>query len=211
MLWKIKCCAVILVIIVLCSGCGPKLSAVDHDPIDASTDPVQTPCVVQQAGIHPVTGGQLIVTPMAIYKIAAVVESKKRYYFDTSAELAPYDLALAWGRLIDPGMNRFISYSQGGRWYYFHYGPDCPVDQGYIYTHSANNHIIPANNNVLEAVGSIRVGETVVLEGYLVNIDGNLQGANFYWHSSLTRGDTGNGACEVFYVQKVRIGDLVYQ
>jgi hypothetical protein len=32
-----------------------------------------------------------------------------------------------------------------------------------------------------------------------------------WWKSSLTRNDTGDNSCELFYVTKVRIGNNVYQ
>jgi hypothetical protein len=31
------------------------------------------------------------------------------------------------------------------------------------------------------------------------------------WNTSLSRSDTGDGACEVFYVDKVRIADREYE
>ena len=31
------------------------------------------------------------------------------------------------------------------------------------------------------------------------------------WRSSTTRADTGNGACELFYVEKVRLKNKIYR
>ena len=46
----------------------------------------------------------------------------------------------------------------------------------------------------------LRRGEFVAMRGYLVNVGGP---DGFYWNTSLRRDDTGNGACEVFYVESV--------
>jgi hypothetical protein len=42
----------------------------------------------------------------------------------------------------------------------------------------------------------------VSLSGYLVEING---ANNWRWRSSLSRTDTGQGACEVFYVEAVNV------
>jgi hypothetical protein len=42
-------------------------------------------------------------------------------------------------------------------------------------------------------------GEIVHMEGYLVRVDGP---DGFQWASSLSRSDTGNGACELFWVER---------
>jgi hypothetical protein len=48
-------------------------------------------------------------------------------------------------------------------------------------------------------IQGLRVGQIVTLDGYLVNATGP-EGRT--WNSSLTRDDTGNGACELIYVEK---------
>ena len=65
---------------------------------------------------------------------------------------------------------------------------------------AANNHIIAANPAVRKAVSALIPGHIVTMRGYLVNAshpDGST------WNSSLRRDDTGNGACEVFYVEEI--------
>ena len=46
------------------------------------------------------------------------------------------------------------------------------------------------------------------LEGDLVDIDGP---SGFAWRTSLTRTDTGAGACETLYVRAVTIGTRRYR
>ena len=85
------------------------------------------------------------------------------------------------------------------------------MDPSYIITHSANNHIIPATENVQRALKIIKKRDRVVLEGYLVNLKGTYKGREVRWNTSLSRTDTGNGSCELFYVSKVRIDTRVYE
>jgi hypothetical protein len=150
-------------------------------------------------------------TPQATYKIYAMVMSKSQYYFDWNSKLAKYDLALAWNDLMLPENRVGIKYSQSGRWYYYSFDDKFPLTQAYIIEHSSNVHIVPANQIVLEAISKVRKGDKIYLEGYLVNIDGTVDNKPVWWHSSLSRQDTGDGACEVFYVKKSVLNNFVYQ
>jgi hypothetical protein len=49
-------------------------------------------------------------------------------------------------------------------------------------------------------VKRLRRGEFVAMRGYLVNVTGP---NGFSWNTSLRRDDTGNGACELFYVEAI--------
>jgi len=57
----------------------------------------------------------------------------------------------------------------------------------------------------------LKKGDKVYLEGYLVFIKGTVNGRNSWWNSSLTRNDTGNGACEILYLTRAVIGDIIYE
>ncbi|MFH0863216.1 MAG: hypothetical protein V1875_09355 [Candidatus Altiarchaeota archaeon] len=52
--------------------------------------------------------------------------------------------------------------------------------------------------------------ELVALEGYLVDVDGKTDSRVVWWRTSLGRGDAASGACEIFYVKKVTLGDKIY-
>ena len=86
-----------------------------------------------------------------------------------------------------------------------------PFDTSYVIAHSANNHIIPANENIHRAVKMIKKKMRLFLEGYLVNLKGTYKGREVSWNTSLSRTDTGNGSCELFYVSKVRIDTKIYE
>jgi len=61
-------------------------------------------------------------------------------------------------------------------------------------------HIIPANEQVEDELDNILVGEIILLEGQLVSIKAD---DGWKWKSSLSREDTGGGACEVVWVEKL--------
>ena len=67
---------------------------------------------------------------------------------------------------------------------------------------SANTHIIPANTQVASQIQSMRPGQVIELNGYLVNASAP---DGWRWRSSLTRKDTGAGACELFWVESAHV------
>lgn len=207
-----KILILILFSFLVVAGCNrPQPLGEDYSEINVSGEPVQILCENVKPIIKQIKNGKYTLFPQANYKFSGIVTSKEPYWYGWAGKVAPIDLALAWGKLAEPEISRLIKYSQGNRWYYYEYKTGCPVDNLYIMTHSANNHIIPADDNVLKAVKSIKRKEKVVLEGYLVNVKGKYKGEEFWWNTSLSRTDTGDGACEIFYVMKVKSNNKVYQ
>ena len=141
------------------------------------------------------------VTPLATFQIEARVLSRKRYYFDRSAKLSPVDLALGWGPMSDSRVLKKIEIRQNGRFYFWRVGQFPPIPEELIIQSSANMHIIPANKEIAKRLKKVRMGNVVSIKGYLVRVDGE----NFEWQSSLTRNDTGAGACEVIYAEKLDV------
>ncbi len=194
----------------LLKGNEPIPSYEDDSLIDPFQDPIQVnnefePIIVKfRAGVFKIT-------PVAEYKIATRVASKHSYYFGWAAKLSPIDLALTWGELADPKYDKFIKYTQFNRYYIFQYNANSPFDKSYIQSHSSNHHIIPANINIKRAIKKIKRREIVAFEGYLVNVSGIYKGREYHWNTSVSRQDSGGGACELFYVTKVKMRNYVYE
>jgi hypothetical protein len=93
-----------------------------------------------------------------------------------------------------------VEVSQSGRFYFWHYDQSPPVPRRVIETHSANWHIVPANDTVWRTLRSVRVGDVINLEGLLVDLRSPDFGTA---RTSLTRDDTGAGACEIVFVEAV--------
>jgi len=149
--------------------------------------------------------------PQASYRIYAMVMGKTKYSWGWESKIAPYDLALAWNKLMLPENQKGIIYSQGNRWYYYSYNEKFPLESSYISKHSSNHHIIPANSTLRKALDEVKTKDIIYMEGYLVYIKGKVKNGTVWWNSSLTRNDTGEGACEVFYIKKAVLGDKVYK
>jgi predicted NAD/FAD-binding protein len=164
--------------------------------IPAAAEPQQTAKLLPKAFLHE----KYTVTPLARYSITAVVLSRDRYRFDDAAKLAPVDLALGWGSMSIADVINELSVSQSGRWYEYTYKNEAPLDPQDIARHSANTHCLPADSAVRKQLLAVRRHDLVTLEGYLVAIT---TAEGFHWRSSLTRDDTGGGACEVMWVTSV--------
>jgi hypothetical protein len=204
----------ILIILFLCflSGCDrPKMTRLDTDEIDTSRDPIQTSYKSDEPIVREIKNGHFTITPVAEYKISGMVVGKETYSSGWDGKISPIDLAIAWGKLAEPVYGRYITYSQRNRWYFYQYKAGSPFDNSYVISHSANNHIIPANENIRRAVKTIGKKDKVVLEGFLVNIKGTYKGQTVIWNTSLSKTDTGDGSCKLFYVSKVRIDTKVYE
>lgn len=142
------------------------------------------------------------ITQLAQFDLKAKVLSKKNYHFGREADLSPVDLALGWGRMSDEQVLDNIKISQANRFFYWRVDT-FPIPRQEIETHSANMHLIPANKAVKKAMGKIRTGDIVEISGSLVNVASHK--GDWYWNSSMTRNDTGNGACELVWVEHLQI------
>jgi hypothetical protein len=143
-------------------------------------------------------------TALAGYAIEARVLHTKRYWGD-GADLVPYDVALGWGPMSDQSILDQLDIAQSNRFFFYQWRNAPPIPEGQIVCHAANNHLIAANADIAKAIRNLRAGEVVRLRGYLVQVS---RPDGFRWVTSLTRADTGNGACEVFYVEYVQVGEV---
>lgn len=143
--------------------------------------------------------GDVTLTTRAHFDITARVLSRKDYSGGADARLIPTDLALGWGRMSDSDVLAKIDISQSSRFYYWHV-KEFPIPRREIETSSANMHMIPANEDVKRQLEQVRQGELVRITGFLVDA-GRADG--WRWKTSLTRDDTGAGACELIYVERV--------
>jgi hypothetical protein len=162
----------------------------------AAKDPVQLATKLPAAFVQQ----GYTIQPLAQYQVTAVVLSRERYRNDRNAELCPVDLALGWGPMSIAKVINDLSISQSGRWYEYRYPGEPPLEPADIASHSANTHCLPANDGIRSKLLAVKRHEVVSLEGYLVEATAD---DGWRWRSSLTRTDTGGGACEVLWVTGV--------
>jgi hypothetical protein len=183
-----------LLVLLAAAGCERR-----HPPGRiAPATPLQS-AVAPGAPHH--THGNYDITPLAHFHIEARVLSATRYWSDRESQLAPVDLALGWGPMSDSAVLDHISIAQMSRFYTWS-EHDAPIEQDDIESFSANMHIIPADAGVRAALLRAHKGDVVTIEGDLVQIQAP---DGWAWASSLTRLDTGDGACEVVWAEKLEI------
>lgn len=137
-----------------------------------------------------------VITPLAMFELEARVLGIQQYRFDREADLAPYDLVLGWGLMSDERVLNALTIAQSHRFYAW-WSEHLPLPGAAIALNSANMHIIPANRDIAKQLRLVRRGHVVSIKGFLVRADAS----NWHWISSLTRQDTGAGACELIWVQ----------
>lgn len=139
--------------------------------------------------------------PLQDFTIEARVLASETYRSDREAELSPVDLALGWGPMSDSAVLDKVKISQTGRFYYWRVD-EFPIPRQEIEQSSANMHMIPADDTIERRLKDVRPGQVVRIDGWLVEARGN---DGWRWRSSLTRNDTGAGACEVIFVRDLQV------
>jgi hypothetical protein len=160
----------------------------------APSEPIQTNTSAAEVQLNGFT-----LTPLANYKIEARVLSREDYSSGIEAELSPTDLAVGWGPMSDEAVLNKIDISQGHRFFHWHVD-EFPIPQREIEIHAANMHIIPANDTVQRQLKKVRQGQLVTIKGQLIEAK---RPDGWHWRSSLSREDTGGGACELMYVTEL--------
>lgn len=139
------------------------------------------------------------ITPLEKFNFDAIVLRAEHYSMDREAQLAPVDLALGWGPMANPAVIDKVKVTQSSRFYYWHVDA-FPIPRREIEVNSANMHMVPANAAVERTLRALHSGQRVTFSGYLIEArapDG------WRWRSSLTREDTGAGACELVWVENI--------
>jgi hypothetical protein len=149
---------------------------------------------------RPFSQGAFQLKPLAVFAIDARVLHRKSYS-DKGAALVPVDLALGWGPMSDQCVLDRMQITQSARFYWFEYLRP-PISKEEIIAHSTNMHIIPATKEIASRCKSLRAGTLIHLRGELVEANGPQVPV---WRSSLSRTDTGNGACELMWVKEMTI------
>jgi hypothetical protein len=181
---------------------APSAATVDGEavtcPLPPAFDDDENPRQSDGDGMPAFRIGDADVTPLHGFSLEARVLSREDYASGTEADYSPTDLALGWGPMAAEGMAERLDVTQGGRWYRYRWGSEGPpLPPREIVRHSANMHLIPADEAVARALADVRPGDTVRLDGWLVRIE---RDDGWKWTSSTRRDDKGGGACELVYV-----------
>lgn len=140
-----------------------------------------------------------IVRPLATYEITARLLHRERYRWDGMSDIAPVDLGVGWHRMSDQSVIDGYHFSNHDRYLSFQCDntPDSVIDPA----STANMHMLPANEEMRDRLLDLSVGEVFFASGYLVCVD---RPGMHPWSSSLSREDTGMGACEIMWIKEIR-------
>jgi hypothetical protein len=165
----------------------------------AAADPVQA--IIDSADGIELEGFRLM--PRADFSATVRVLHREDYSLGALARLVPTDFAVGWGPMSDSTVLAAIEISQGNRFYYWR-TDSWPIERRDIETHSANWHVIPGSEAVRHVLDGLRPGSVVELHGQLVDIEGE----ETRMRTSLTREDTGGGACEILLASSARVMEV---
>jgi hypothetical protein len=149
------------------------------------------------------------VTPLFSYELWGMIVSyhHSASFIDTSHKqwndyLNTKDVCVIWGKNVETGVYSRMRFSNRDFTCYYRY-PDRETGELFTENCLSNNHLLPADPLVADAILKTRKGDQVRFKGWLVSY--GVKGAPYSRGSSKVRNDRGNGACEVVYVTEFEV------
>jgi len=196
----------LLAFLVLLAGCRDWREHVD--PSRAASEPEQAVITAEPTIELELKGYQVRLTPRAAYKVTGYAAETSRKLLDKWDFVMPLDVALVWGPVADPAVLSHMKFHLSDRYVSYWYDASTPSAViGRLPAHVANNHLVPATEEVARDLGRVRIGDLVTLQGKLVDVEiRDASGAvAARMRTSLTRDDVGSGACEIVWVESVEV------
>ena len=190
-----------LLFVAMTAGAWNYFSSRPIDHADGTLAP-KVPVQVDRSGLPPFSMKGYQISPAAEFSLEARVLSTESYNMGREADLSPIDLALGWGPMSDSAVLDRLHIRQSNRFYFYRWSDQPPIQPSEIVEHSANMHMIPANDEIKSRLRKVRKGQVVALSGYLVRVQAQ---DGWHWNSSMTRSDSGNGACELVWVKSLAV------
>ncbi len=172
-------------------------------------EPLQTPTDAKpfQTSVGGVT---YTVRPMAEYEIWGLVVSEHdaETWWDwihqaANDHLNVVDLCVVFAENVATGGYVGIDYSSGSFVCYAQTGSS-EAWQKFSMRALSNNHLLADRAYLAARLRGVQIGDQIRIRGWLAEYEHN-QGFAFKRGTSLTRDDTGNGACETIFVQDVEV------
>jgi len=177
-------------------------------------DPIQTPLPASSPITFRANGYAYELEPLYHYEINAMLVHKLNYRtfsiynFD---KVFPFDLCLIWGDNLSEKSYRAntLSFSQDCRFCWAQWRESLSFNLNQL----SNNHLLMNNRKFEGIIGFLVYGDQIRITGKLVNVKARKLGAGgdwdspaeVSWHTSTSRTDSGAGACEVIFVEDIRI------
>jgi hypothetical protein len=181
---------------------APSAVVLEGEPRQAPLEPPQRLTVTRGER-------QYVVEKLFDYEISGEVLSASTYDVTWTNDFADVDLGLLWGPKRAQLKERF-KFFQMGRWLFWRSETQVSEEErGEVGRHISNNHLIPSegSKHLARAFRMLRKGDEVRLKGALVRISGP---DGPVADSSTVRDDTGDGACEVVWVDELQVGGRIF-
>ncbi len=188
----------------LLSTAAPHAVVLDTDPVQTPMEPPEQLTVLRDGRVYRVE-------KQHAYEVQGEVLSASSYDVTWTNDFADVDVGLIWGPRRKQLKDRF-KFFQMGRWLFWRTDTEpSQEDRAEVTTHISNNHLIPAegSQHLGWAFRRISKGDVVRLKGWLVRIT-SAKG-DVYAQSSTRRDDTGDGACEVVWVEELQVGNRLFR
>ncbi|MDD5644451.1 MAG: hypothetical protein PHO00_03260 [bacterium] len=169
-------------------------------------EPSQVKCDVQP---FEVKSGRIIYTvkPLYEYQLYGMIVSQHDssswwdyYHKDWKDSLNIRDIGVLWGDNLKTEVYKDMKFKSGS-WTLYWYYPNSEVRSRFNETHGSNNHLLVSDENIIQMIKTARAGDQIYFEGYLAEYSypGWSRG------TSVSRTDTGSGACETVFVTGFKI------
>ncbi len=148
------------------------------------------------------------VDPIADYELYGLVVSHNNIggftdAYHTSKSVDLKDACVVWGSNLMSDVYQRVKFTSGAWTCYFNF--DNSQDAGdFELSQISNNHLLSADPTIQKHIRNLNIGDQIHLRGYLVNY-ANSKTPNQLRRSSTNRTDTGDGACEVFYLDHLKV------
>jgi hypothetical protein len=113
------------------------------------------------------------------------------------------DICVIWGNNARNGSYQDISFSSGQVTCHFS-TRSREAWQAFDWKAFSNNHLLSHDPHIVRLLKSAEVGDQIYVKGYLAEYS-HQHGFNFKRGTSITRDDTGDGACETVFVTEARL------
>lgn len=146
------------------------------------------------------------ITPLYDYELSGLVVHKMDYRWFSLNKIdntVPWDLGIIYGSNVKNKVYqaKTIHFTQDYRFCLVRWSENLEFN----FDEFTNNHLVVNDGYIEKILQSICAGDQVKIIGKLVNIKAQTPRGEYTWQSSTTRKDREGGACEVIYVQSIKI------
>lgn len=170
-------------------------------------DPIQTPTTEKPFRFE-YKGTNYLVEPVADYQLWGLVVSHNDihamwdiYHDDTSVDIK--DLCVVWGANVKSEIYKQMEF-WSEPWTCWHNTDSREIFNRFRQDQISNNHLLSSKESARDTIWEASIGDQIYIEGKLVNYT-SPKTPGFMRKSSTIRTDKGDGACEVLFVENMKI------